>query len=336
MKRFHVFGAVVLASLCLVSCGGPKYLAVYSPEEGGLNVMKISDDVTSAVYGPDFGSYNRFSQVDNGMGTCSALNFSWSSNRLLAISPDGTELAYLSKVGGQMNIMVRRAASQGVSTQRTFRNVWDFSWGNDGKLYYGDYIDNNRVQIGATNAHAGTLMSQVTSNNFDTNPMLSPDGKMLFFTRTDPSGTYIWSYEITGGAYTSCARGFNPYPVDSESFVCARASSTGCTEIWLVNYVKGQETLILSDKNRGFSNPVVSPDGKWIVCQGSSKSSITKKNNLDLFVVRLDGTGFTQLTYHPAHDACPVWAADGKSIFFLSSRAHEKGAWNIWKIKFDL
>lgn len=108
------------------------------------------------------------------------------------------------------------------------------------------------------------------------------------------------------------------------------------SEIWMVNYVLGQETLILSDKNRSYTNPSLSPDGQWIVCVGNSKSSISKKNNLDVFAAKTDGTEIVQLTYHPANDCSPVFSKDGKSVYFISSRANKDEAYNVWKMRFDL
>ena len=195
-----------------------------------------------------------------------------------------------------------------------------------------------KVQIGVTNAHSGSLMRQLTNNNLDSNPVVTKDGKILFFTRVDKSGPSIWSLNLEDGALTSCARGYNPSLIGdkNDSFICVRNSTAGVSEIWMVNYVEGKETLILSDKDRGFSNPTVSPDGEWILCQGNSKSSITKKNNLDLFAVKLDGTNFLQLTYHPADDCCPEWSADGEYIYFISSRANKNDYFNVWRMKFNL
>ena len=53
-------------------------------------------------------------------------------------------------------------------------------------------------------------------------------------------------------------------------------------------------------------------------------------------MVRSDGSQMTQLTYHRGHDLSPVWSPDGKSIYFLSQRGTENGAYNIWKMNFDL
>ena len=335
MKFNHLGGVALIALMSLASCGAPKFMASYAPEESGLNLMKITDETANTVAGNR--SNNYFVPTD-GMGGCSSAKFSWSTGRLLDVSPDGSELAYVSIMNNQWNVMVRKSGPQGTATQRTFRSVNDFSWGVDDNLYFGDAVDGSRIQISSTNAHVGSIMRQLTNNNTDLNPILSADGKKLYFTRVDRSGAFVWSYDLTNGALTSCCRGYNPYPIGdgSDEFICVRNSSFGTSELWHVNYEKGQETLILTDKNRGFSSPCVSPDGEWILCQGNSKSSISKKNNLDIFVVRKDGTGFIQLTYHPADDCCPVWSEDGKYIYFISSRANDNDAFNIWKMRFDL
>ena len=335
IKSLCLWGGALVETLSLFSCGAPKFMASYAPEESGLSLMKITDESANTVGGNK--SYTAVSYQD-GIGCCDSENFAWGTMRLLDISPDGNELAYVSIINKQWNIMVRKSGPQGTATQRTFRSVSDFSWGNDGKLYFGDQADYDKIQISCTDAHVGSLMRQLTNNNTDMNPILSKDGKKLYFTRRDNTGAFVWSYDLQSGALTACCRGYNPYPVGSgsDSFVCVRNSSFGTSEIWLINYEKGQETLILTDKTRGFSNPCVSPDGQWILCQGNSKSSISKKNNLDIFMVKMDGTGFIQLTYHPADDCCPVWSPDGKYVYFISSRANENDAFNIWKMRLDL
>lgn len=335
MKINHLYLGIAL--LAVPSCGAPTYtyLESYSPEESGLNVMKITDENQSIIGGQ--GTTYAYSSISH-QGICTENGIGWNTLNLLDVSPDGTELAYESFTDGQWNIMIRKSGPQGSATQRTYRNVDDFSWGADGNLYFGDASDTKRIQVSATDAHVGSIMRQLTSNNKDQNPVLSKDGKKIFFTRVDNSGSFIWSYDLENGALTSCCRGYNPCPIGegSDEFLCVRNSSMGSSEIWRVNYEKGIETLILSDKNRGFSNPRISPDGTRILCEGSSISSISKKPNLDIFVVNMDGTNLIQLTYHPANDCCPVWSPDGKYIYFLSSRANEKSSFNIWRIRFDI
>jgi len=93
--------------------------------------------------------------------------------------------------------------------------------------------------------------------------------------------------------------------------------------------------LLLSVKEKWFSSPKVSPDGKWILVTGASQSN-NKIWNTDLFVVRSDGTNFTQLTYHPGNDMSGVWSPDGKSIYFVSQRGTKNGEYNVWKMNFPL
>jgi Tol biopolymer transport system component len=233
--------------------------------------------------------------------------------------------------------MIRKIIGGGAATQRTFRNVDGFSWGDDGNLYFSDTNDSQN-KICVMNDHAGSLMRQLTSNNWDYDPILSKDGKTVFFTRYESKGgPAIWSYNLDNGELTNCARGNQVELVDgsSDEFLCVRNNDQGVSEIWRVNFRNGQETLLLSDKERGYSNPTISPDGQWLLVVGNTVSSINKKKNLDLFVCKLDGSNMMQLTYHPGMDACPQWSADGRSIYFISNRATKDEAYNIWRISFN-
>jgi Tol biopolymer transport system component len=97
----------------------------------------------------------------------------------------------------------------------------------------------------------------------------------------------------------------------------------------------GRETLILSHSEMGFSTPRISPDGKQLLIIGSTLATKERVENLDLYVVNIDGTNLTQLTFHPGHDVSPEWNDTGNMIYFLSQRATEKGDYNVWKIKYE-
>jgi len=107
------------------------------------------------------------------------------------------------------------------------------------------------------------------------------------------------------------------------------------SEILRFDAENGTEELILSDQSMSFSSPQVSPDGKWILVTGAKKST-DEIWNTDIFVVRSNGTNFTQLTYHPGNDMSAIWSADGKSIYFVSQRGTEDGKYNVWRMNFQL
>ena len=329
-------------ALTLSSCGSQKiFLDMFSPEESGLNLVKITDEAAGSVIA---GSTGRLVPGTNYVTTVNGFskesNFRWYGPRNLTISPDGTELAYVTFANGQSNVVVRSAGSMGVTTQRTFRNVvGGICWGYDNRLYFGDANKPN-YYICSIDAKQGTVMSQHTNGNVDDSfPALSDDGNVLYFTRwTSAYGPSIWSLNKTDGTLSSCARGYDvcPIPGDNEAFYCVRNSTAGKSEIWYVNYVKGQESIVLSDAQRSFTSPCLSPDGQWLLVVGNSTSSISKQQNTDIFVVRTNGSQLTQLTYHPETDMCPVWSRDGQYIFFISSRANKEKAYNIWRMTFHL
>lgn len=295
-----------------------------APEEHSLGLVKITDESATSVLSHRV--------------TLNEGRISWWENRMLAISPDGSKLAYVARMNNRDNVMVRSVGSQNVATQRTFRNVCSLSWGDDNRLYFSDWVSPNEY-ICAVNAEAGSMMEQITNGNVsDINPVYNAATNQLFFARKSNDGTSIWCVNKKDGTLTMCARGitFCLIPDNPHAFYCHRNKTQGGSEIWYVDFVNGQESLILSDEKRGFTHPTLSPDGKWLAVVGNSVSSINGKQNLDIFVVRTDGTRLTQLTYHPATDANPVWAKDGRSIYFISSRANKNEKYNIWKMNFTL
>ena len=343
MKKTSILVGIVV-TLTLMSCGSSKealYLELFSPEESGLNLVKVTDEASGTVIAGSSGKlnpYRNYVTMLNGFSTAS--NFYWYCPRNLAISPDGTELAYVTRANGQDNVVVRSTGSVGLTTQRTFRNVvGGICWGVDGRIYFGDANKPN-YYICSVDSKQGSVMSQHSNGNVDDSfPVLSSDGNLLYFTRwTSSYGPSIWSLNKSKGTLSSCARGFDActIPGNNEAFYCVRNSTSGKSEIWYVNYVQGKESIVLSDARRSFTSPCLSPDGKWLLVVGNSTSSISNQENTDIFVVRTDGSQLTQLTYHPQADMCPVWSKDGKYIYFISSRANADKLYNIWRMNFKL
>lgn len=309
----------------------------YVDEETGISVTKITDDDMNPVLGPMASKVLFNGDVLRSIVAGSKNGgYQWYTQRLLHISPDGNELAYLTRKNKANNIMVCRTTGKGESTQRTFNNVDDFYWGSDDKLYFSDIVDSHNKKIVSIDSHKDSKIRQLTSNNIDFNPA-TKDGNIIFFTRLDDKGPSIWCINAKSGELLKCARGYQPTPISDNEFLCTRNSTNGNSEIWLVDYVHSKETLIVANKDQGFSNASLSPDGKWILLQANNtKSKDLKKQNLDLFVIRPDGTQLTQLTYHPSDDFCPVWSADGKQIYFISSRGSKNDKFNIWRMNFIL
>jgi len=261
----------LLPCFLIIACGLPvvaAYMEAFAPEENALNLVKITDESNNSVVAS--GPLNYVGEYANlPVGWSGANSYAWGTVNLLSVSPDGKRMAYCTRMNKQNNVMIRSTGSQGVATQRTFRDINSFSWGADNNIYFSD-VNGSNSYICSVNADAGSMMKQHTNGAvYDRDPVVSSDGKMLFFTRSG-SGTHgpsIWSLNLENNTLTSCARGFNPclIPNNNEAFYCVRNSTNGRSEIWYVNYVKGEESLLLSDTQRSFTNPSLSPDGRWIV-----------------------------------------------------------------------
>ncbi len=70
------------------------------------------------------------------------------------------------------------------------------------------------------------------------------------------------------------------------------------------------------------AEPQVSRDGKWVAYTVSTPDMDANRGVSNIWVVPITGGAAMQLT-QSGHDSSPVWAPDGKTLAFLSSRAGE-------------
>ena len=353
MKSIHnVLIISLLFAFLLNGCSVQQslytYTAPYTPEESGLGITKITDDNIDVIgskitYGiPQtsrqwvggifFGSYQNVTNYKN------PDKVFHHHLRMLAISPDGKDLAFISEINEQFVACTRKLAQGNQLTQRTFRPTLILSWGSDDKIYFADDSYKDRRPICSVNSRSGSIMKQHTNSNSDKNPILSKDGKKLFFERVDNNGeSSIWCYDLQTSSLMLCCAGACPYPIDKEGkkLLCCRAENSNYA-IWIVDYEKGEESILLSSPEQSFTSPVLSPDGKWVVFEGNVYSPLSQKDQLDIYCVKMDGSNLTQLTSHPYNDFSPVWSADGKQIYFISERASSNKTFGVWRMNFKL
>lgn len=301
------------------------YSVVSVPEESGNQFIQITSDADRLCMPIVKRSGNN--------------RISWLSNRILDVSTDGKRIAYLSSRNNTTNIFIKDLSRQGSSIQRTNRSaVLDFSYSPDGKYVCFSETRGGTNQIFQTDANEGYVCRQITSGSQDYSPIYSSDMKQIFFARQEMKSVSIWSYNVQNNFLSTFTAGMNPCPLKQEqAFICARQNAAGNSELWKINYQTGTEECIISDPQRSFTSPVISPDGKWLLFVGSSKitSGSFTYMNTDIFVARLDGTNMAQLTYHAADDLSPVWSRNGRYIYFVSQRGSTTGTANIWRMNFN-
>lgn len=67
----------------------------------------------------------------------------------------------------------------------------------------------------------------------------------------------------------------------------------------------------------------LSPDGQWLAFDSD------RSGNMDIYKMRVDGTGLQQLTTNPADDFRPSWSPDGREIAFHSWRSGNRDSYVI-------
>lgn len=331
---------VMLAAAAVVVSADAKrvkldFSVVDVPEEGGVKFEKITDDADCV------NSEWLVSKGGKLFGMKNSSVIDWWVNPQIAVSPDGSKIAYINWKNGAANVMVKAAAKGGASTQRTFRTgVTDFTWSPDGKTICFTEYRSGHYGVYLVDAEQGAVVRQIsTGNDNDFAGQITPDGKHIYFHRGEGYAQYsIWSYDRDKNLFSNYSRGMTPclIPGEKDIIYCARYTDRKESEIWRVNLKTGVEEILLSQPGRSFTTPVLSPDKKWLLVTGTSVAEKGKKMNTDIFAIRTDGTQFTQLTYHPGNDLSAIWAPNGREIFFVSQRGSKDGVYNVWKMDFNL
>lgn len=299
------------------------------PEESGIRFTQFSTE-TDNLYTP---------YIENKKGI-----IYWDTDPKIGISPDGTRVAYIGISNGKSNIYIKSTQGGKTTVQRTFKeSIVNVAYSPDGeKLVYTERQDSDK-NIFQIDANQGASVQQISSTSqIESTPIYSSDNNFIFFSKGEYSATtqsyryYIWNFDRKTSIMSQFCEGFSPSssPDGQILYFTRNNKSTGLGEIWSINLVTGQETQILSDSERGFSSPKISPDGKTLVITGSTLATSSRIENLDLYTISINGTNLTQITFHPGHDLSPIWGPKGEKIYFLSQRGNEKGLYGIWSIEY--
>jgi Tol biopolymer transport system component len=321
MKKLLLFAFPLIFAGCVVQTVAYQLTSV--PEEGGIQFTQFTQEDENVVH-PSITKDETTKMLR------------WYAAPLLAVSPDGEQIAYIAESNSFHNLYIKQIIGGRKKIQRTFnRNIMDMAFSPSGTHIAFTENKSGNSDINIINATEGAAITQLAATGAgELGPIYDPEGKSVFFSAQDGERYYVWNIVLETGLKTQYSEGFTPVLTpDGENLLITRNSKdTGFGEIWMINLKRGTETMILSDPDQGFSSPAISPDGSLIACVGTTLKTDNRPQNLDIFTVKLDGTKLTQLTFHGGHDVSPIWSPDGESIFFLAQRANEKGKFNVWKM----
>jgi PKD repeat protein len=83
---------------------------------------------------------------------------------------------------------------------------------------------------------------------------------------------------------------------------------------------------LITHQTQSKQSQIWSPDGSKIV-YSDGKSKSYEDENSEIYTIKADGTGKTQLTSDSANDNYPMFSPDGKKIIYVSNRAGSEDIW---------
>ena len=208
--------------------------------------------------------------------------------------PDGSAFIYSSDAPGQFSL-VRALSNSPNSAIKVLVNGEVAPWAHrptvspDGTKIAFGTVIRNQFQLGIANMDG----SQFTLIGEGTHPAWSPDGTRIAFTRV----------------------------------VGARS------HIFLTDAGTGQNLVQITSGDTNNIQPAWSPDGEVLVFASNrgwnTRKGGSERGTWNLFVLKTDGTGLTQLTDGDGRSDSPVWGLDGW-VYFASNQAK---FFDIWRVK---
>ncbi len=172
----------------------------------------------------------------------------------------------------------------------------------------------------------------------DTNPRISRDGKTVFFNSTRTGSLQVFSLPIIGGVpkqityHTEGNFLEDLHPEKPVILVSGIRDHAGRRPTRLIEKPLDptlDEVLLFDATGTGGR---YSPDGKKVLFTRSGappyRKGYTGPQASRIWLYDIAGQNFSEPVAHDSGCRFPIWAADGKSFFYVTARS---GAFNIWR-----
>jgi Tol biopolymer transport system component len=205
--------------------------------------------------------------------------------------------------------------------------TYGLAWTPDERIIYSTMASGNldlwSIRFNGTDK---TQLTVAAGSNY--HPVVSHDGRYIFFSSTRTGPFNIWRMDIDGSnpkQLTSGGSDSYPYPSPDGQWVVYQSGGTKPT-LWKVPVDGGQPSQ-LSDANS--SVPVVSPDGKLIACRYWDENN----NALKIAMIPFEGGPPIKTFNIPIHRWQRIrWTPDGRALMYVDILA---GISNIWRQPID-
>ena len=265
--------------------GGPG--TPIGPRGGRDRNASFSPDGRWIVFESDSESFSDIYRMNRDGSGLRRLTQNKEGNFEPALSPDGTQIAFVSSRDGDPEIY--RMRTDGKRQQRLtafHREDWAPRWSPDGKriAFLSDREGHTRIFI--MNAD-GTKLSALTS------PAANEGG-------LPPSGN-AGAPKGEGERASELEQAWSP---DGDRIAYITRAMGKKARVWVARVATG-ECKPLTGGAYGDESPAWSPDGRYLVFVSD------RAGDLDLYLMRADGTGQTRLTHAKGVDWLPRWISTG-------------------------
>ncbi len=206
------------------------------------------------------------------------------------------------------------------------------AWGPAGNRLTYSELENGWGRIVVADLSAGVRSVIGPTREFlNISPKISPDGQTLVFTRIDPTGSDIYSYNLArdcclqrltvGRLSDNVSPSYSP---DGRR-LAFESTRVGLSQIYVMA-ADGTDQELLAPFDYGVTgsshSPAWSPDGLHVAFHR------TVENAHQVFVMDVRGRTVRQLTSLGRNED-PTWAPDSRHLAFVSTRAGTKQIWII-------
>jgi tricorn protease len=201
----------------------------------------------------------------------------------------------------------------------------------DGKLVAFSYLGD----IWVVEAIGGVARPVTMHEKHDIYPVFSPDGKKIAFSSNRHGSYDIYVVPVQGGkptrlTFDSADDLVNAWSPDGKSvlFTSNRGTSFPSTaELYTVPITGGRAKRVSAFEGR---DGVFAPEGDLIAYVRGPGTWYRKyyrgSANDDIWIANADGTDNRRLTTHTGQDTSPMWAADGKAIYYVTDASQPPGS----------